>query len=232
MNFISHSLICAFAVTLFAVDVKAASTDTKVRIAPSSANIDAPSDTINDIFLRNGELITFSIFFDNSANTVSTTDVDYIFYYDKDELEIVSCVSDVSMKFDFSLCENEDLLNSGKLLGSAFLDVGLIDKKQKFLAPQTEFELSRWVFKGKDVNPWPGDGEQDAYVEGSNKSTNRENPPPLVFTDISSFKSNNLEVQQPVPVPLPIIGLISAFSSIRRLNALSKRMNQGFSSDQ
>ena len=208
------------ALALSAVTVGLGVQAATIRLAPAGSNIDAPADPINDILLLNGQQITFSIFFNNSADPIPTTDINYTFTFDSNELEFVSCNPDVSNKFPLpSFCEGI-LYSPG--IGSNSLNVDL-NNKQQTLVQQPEFELASWTFRGKNVNPWPGDGDQDAFVQGSNNYTNREVSPHVV-TPISSFQSNNLEVQQPVPAPVPFLGVGAAFGSIRKLRKFSSQL--------
>ena len=199
----------AFSSFFWAVAHSGAAQGATISITPTGAQLDG--DAILDIVLQPGEQLIYNVFFDNSADALSTHQLEYDFSYDSNELTFVKANLDVSNKF----------LSEGTLATPGNIFVFHVDPSGSLgLAPQAKFLLNTLEFVGKNVEHWPGNGEYDAkIINGVNRNAPVLGDPPSV---ISNFSSNENEVQK-VPAPLPILGTAFAFRSARKLRKLSSK---------
>lgn len=197
-----------------------------MRFTPAGSQLDG--DSILDILLKPGETITFSNYFNNSSDIFgpfpiigsiprATRSIDYVITYDPTELSYVSSVLDVPNKISNS-CLVGGPCGSTITPGLGTLTIRHRSAITNLVAPQGEFLLDTITFVGTGVNPFPGDGLSDYSFTGTNSGLTSILFPNAV---ISTFNSNTVEVQQPVPAPLPILGAAAAFGSIRRAKKLS-----------
>ncbi len=206
---VSLSLITALA---FAGPAKAA----KFSFSPPGQQLD--SDSILDILLRPGEDIRFLFSIDDTTGLTlvqgNFLDIFYNASWDASELTYDGLFGNPG--FPPPRTTLPELLFVGEVVAAP----------GGGLAVAFSEGISGLDFIGADVNPWPGDGMPD-FTLTVNKAELRQNLNDINPADVTGAfdpRSQTVEVQQPVPGPLPLLGAGVAFGYSRKLR---KRIAKG-----